>query len=192
MPRLSTKMSERRISIAGAAVLCILVFSGGAVAQTLQPKAVQPAPARPAPAQPAPAPPQWVLGCSNTQGGLDCSAAQSIFVRQAGQNDVRANVVVRVPPDTKKPNLLLQLPLGVYLPSGVTLRFGGGGAKAIPFQSCNQGGCLAEYAIAEAEIASLLNGEALTLSVQTADKKPFTLQVPAAGFAAAYAKMGSK
>jgi invasion protein IalB len=99
------------------------------------------------------------------------------------------SVAVRVPPDTKKPVLLLQLPFGVYLPAGVSLQFGKDAAKTLPFQSCDQGGCVAEYAITEAEIAAMLKGADLTISAQTLTKEPFTVTVPVSGFPAAYAKI---
>ena len=167
------------------AALCVLAFSDWVVAQTLKPKAT-PEPATPA--QPAPPPPQWTVTCGNTKAGLDCNAAQSIVVGQSGR-EVRVGVAVRVPADTKTPVLLLALPLGVYLPSGVTLQFGDGGAKAIPFESCNPNACVAEYAITQSEIASLLNGADLALSVQTMDKTSFKSRISTAGFAAAYAKI---
>ena len=147
-------------------------------------------PPTPAP-QPAAAPPTWMVACTNSQAGLDCRAAQSLLLRQAGRN-IRVSAALLIAPETKKPNLLLQLPLGVSLPSGVTLQIGSGGAKALPFQSCSQNGCIAEYAIVDAEISTMLTGADLTLSVQTADKTPFTFKLPSAGFAAAYAKMKSK
>jgi invasion protein IalB len=186
MPRLSTEMSERRISIAGAAVLCILVFSGGAVAQTLQPKpAPQPEKSVQAPARPAPAEPNWGVICPSEKGGLECRA---LVVMEAGQN-ARVSVVVRVPSDTKKPTMLLLLPLGVDLPTGASLQFGKGAAKRVQFQSCDTSGCLAEYAVSEAEIDAMLKGEGLTISVQNQSKQPLTIQVPVAGFPEAYAKI---
>jgi invasion protein IalB len=182
---LRTKRGRQTFRQVVIAALCVPAFNDLAVAQTLQPK-VTPAPA--ASAQPALPTPQWIVTCGNTKAGLDCNAAQSIVVGQGGR-EVRVSVAVRVPADTKTPVLLLALPLGVYLPPGVTLQFGDGGAKAIPFQSCNPGGCVAEYAITQAEIASLLNGADLALSVQTPDKASFKSRISTAGFAAAYAKI---
>jgi invasion protein IalB len=101
------------------------------------------------------------------------------------------SAVLRILPDTKQPNLVLQLPLGVNLPKGVTIQIGGGGAKAVPFQSCNLNGCMAEYPITEAEIASLQKGANLMLSVVTVQNAPIKFNLPAAGFAAAYAKIKS-
>jgi invasion protein IalB len=83
------------------------------------------------------------------------------------------------------------LPLGINLPSGVTLQLGKSESKVVPFQSCNVNGCLAEYAISEAEINSLSQGTNLTLSVRAVGNAPVQFNVPAAGFAAAYAKVKS-
>jgi invasion protein IalB len=94
-----------------------------------------------------------------------------------------------MPADTKKPTLLLQLPLGVYLPAGALLQIGKGETKTLPFVSCDQAGCVAEYNISDAELSSVAKGVDLTVSGQTLDKKPFTLTVPSVGFAAAYAKI---
>ena len=137
------------------------------------------------------APSQWMVTCANTQAGLNCRVGQSVLFKQANQN-IRVSVSLQTPPDTKKPNLLLQLPLGIYLPSGATLQFGGGGAKAVSFQTCDTNGCVAEYAISQAEVASLVKGADLTLAVRALNKTPFSFKIPAEGFAAAYAKMKSK
>jgi invasion protein IalB len=102
---------------------------------------------------------------------------------------MQVSAIVRVPPDTKKPSLLLLLPLGASLPKGVTIQFSGGGAKVLPFQSCGMNGCFAEYPISEAEIASLSKGANLALAIQTLDNAPISFNVSGAGFAAAYAKV---
>jgi invasion protein IalB len=147
-------------------------------------------PAAPA-ALTAVAPSQWVVACANTQAGLNCRVGQSVLFKQANRN-IQVSVSLQRPPDTKKPNLVLQLPLGIYLPSGVTLRFGGAGAKVLSFQTCNPNGCVAEHAISQAEIASLVKGADLTLAVRALNKTSFSFKIPAEGFAAAYAKMKSK
>ncbi len=133
----------------------------------------------------------WVVNCANTPAGLDCGATQSLLFKQADRN-VRAGVQVRVAPDTKKPKLMLHVPLGIHLPAGVKLQFGGSGAKALPFQICLSNGCFAEYAITQAEITAMLKGADLTLSVQAPNHTPFMFKMPAKGFAAAYAKIKGK
>jgi invasion protein IalB len=191
---LSSKRAHHARRIIWGAALCLLVSSSWAVAQTQQPKTALPSAEKPGTQQqeqPAPPKAPWVVNCINQDAGLVCSAVQ-FMVYQQGQRPIRVSTAVRLDPKTKKPVLLLQLPLGVYLPSGVTLKFGGGEAKAIAFQSCSTNGCVAEYAITPAEISTLVKGTDLKLSVRTVDKTAFNFDVPAKGFAAAYAKMTGK
>ena len=75
------------------------------------------------------------------------------------------------------------------MPPGTSLQIGQDEAKTFPFQSCNRAGCVAEYAITNAEIAAMLKGADLTISFQTTRKQPIILKVPSAGFAVAYAKI---
>ena len=125
---------------------------------------------------------------TTTDGKLDCRAGQSVFIKTTGQRLL--SVAVRVPADTKKPVLMLQVPLGVYLPAGASLQIGKDEAKTLPFRGCDRGGCVAEYAITETEIAAMTKGSDLTISVQNQNQQPaFTVTVPVTGFAAAYAKV---
>lgn len=181
--------------IVGYFVACFLLLSASAIAQTQQQKTGRPAAPPPSQAQQAPSsqasPSKWTAACSDTSKGFECRAAQTIFYQQ-GPRRIQVSAILRLLPDTKKPNLFLRLPLGVKLAAGVTVQVGRGKARAIAFESCNLNGCLAEYAITKAEIASLKKGADLTLSVRTAQNAPINFTVPAAGFAAAYAKVARK
>jgi invasion protein IalB len=189
---LRNKRGRQTPGMVGGAVLCVLAFSSWAVAQTLPPKPAQPAPASPAPnAQPAPQP-NWSVSCTKGQAGLDCRAIQSISLPHAGPANPQLGVAVRVPPDTKKPQMLLLLPLGLYLPEGVSVQFGGSDAKRVPIESCDPTGCLTNYPVSEAEIGAMLKGTILTISVYDRDKQPVVIKVPPAGFGEAYAKIMAK
>ena len=174
---------------AAVALLSLVGLSSGATAQTAQPKGQAPQVEAPASAagQPSQPQPNWVVSCNQTRLGLECRAGQSLFIKQTRQRVL--SVAVRMPADTKKPVLLMQLPLGVYLPAGATLQIGKEEAKALPFLGCDQGGCVAEYAVTDAELNAIVKGADLTISAQTGTKKPFSLTVPALGFGAAYAKI---
>jgi invasion protein IalB len=176
---------EFRVSARIASVLAICVFTSGpvAMAQTNQPKATP----QPQQAQQQPPRPNWVVNCSQGQQGLECRAGQSLFFKQTGQRFMSVAVVVAA--DTKKPQLLLQLPLGVYLPAGVSLRIGKGEAKTLPYESCDQAGCVAEYAVTDAELSAMAKGANLTVSAANRQKKSFNIEVSSDGFAAAYAKI---
>ena len=160
-----------------------LLSAGGVVAQTSgsdvnigepQAKPVQPAQ------------PSWEVVCTGSQAGLDCRVGQSLpFVGEGG----RLIVALEIPPDTRVPVMLLRLPLGVYLPAGLSVRFGNDAAKQLQFESCDQNGCSAKYAITKAEIAAMLNGADVTISAQNLKRQPVVVRVPALGFSAAYAKI---
>ena len=187
------KRSRHTTRIIGGVAACCLLLNSGAFAQTQQSKTAQPTRAPTTEQQEQQPAPQraWVLNCANQGAGLVCTAGQLVVFRQ-GQRVIRVNAAVRVDPKSKKPTLLLQLPLGIYLPSGVTLNFGGGKAKAIAFESCNPNGCVAENEMTAAEIKTLVQGADLKLTVRSSDKKPVEFNVPSKGFAAAYAKMTGK
>ena len=154
-------------------------------AQTSQTKGV---PSEQEAAQAAPTPPRtWKVSCSSKQAGLDCRALQTLFLKNTGQPVLTA--AVHVPPDTKKPTLLFSLPLGFYIPAGVSLQFGKDAAKSLPVQTCDRGGCLVQYAISAAEISAMQQGADLSVTLQDMKKKPITFVVPVAGFSEAYAKV---
>jgi invasion protein IalB len=134
---------------------------------------------------PAPAQPVWGVTCAGGPGGLDCRAAEVLRMTDTGQ----LSVSVHLAPQTKKPEMLLLLPLGIHLPAGVTLHFGQDQGRVVPLQNCDSSGCLAEYAISDAEINGMVKGQPLTVSVQDANKQPLSVRVPTASFAAAYAKI---
>jgi invasion protein IalB len=171
-------------SLAGA-FACLCAFGGGLLAQTAQPKGATGESEAP---QEAPAaPPTWKVSCSNSQSGFDCRALQTLFVKRTGQPVL--TVAVRIPADTKKPVMLFSLPLGSYLPAGAALQFGQEVAKAMPIQNCDRSGCFAQYAVSNAEIAAMLKGADLTITMQDMQRKPLTFVVPVTGFSEAYAKI---
>jgi invasion protein IalB len=191
---IAKEFSARKSAVARLAFLGLLAFSTAAVAQTLQPKQPQPAPAaaptaptQPAPGEAAPPQPTWMVNCTNVSGGFDCRASQTLIAKQTGVRVL--TLVVRTTPDAKKPVMLIQVPLGIYLPAGITLQIGKDPAKKLPLQSCNQEGCLTEYSVTDAELATMQQDSDLTVLVQDLNKKPVTLPVPGLGFAAAYSKM---
>lgn len=187
--RLASNLCGRKL-IAGT-IVGFLMTTGG-VAQTAQQKQPTPQGAQPTQAQAGqqqPRPPAiWVVSCDDNRGKLDCRAGQSVFLKNTGQRLL--SVAVRVPADTKKPIMMVQVPLGVYLPAGASLQIGKDETKTLPFKGCDRGGCVAEYAITKSEIAAMTKGSDLTISVQSQNQQPaFTVTVPVTGFAAAYAKV---
>jgi invasion protein IalB len=61
----------------------------------------------------------------------------------------------------------------------------------LALRSCNSHGCFAEYALAEIDLAALIKGERLKISVRDRHSATVRYKVSGAGFAEAYAKIRS-
>ena len=122
---------KRKLGVARASGLVLCLFAlgvanltGAAQAKSDKEESEKAAPKKPisAPAPESSRAPVWVVSCSNSGAGLDCRATQSIFHEKTRQ--FLLSFTVRVPPDTKKPVMLIRVRLGVYVPAGVLIQFG--------------------------------------------------------------------
>jgi len=125
----------------------------------------------------------WGVNCAGSVDGLDCRAVNVLPMTQTSI----LTLAVRLNPDSGEPELLMVAPLGIYLPTGIALKFGEGEAKAIAFLNCDNSGCLAEYAITPEELQGLSDGEDFTVWVRDMSREAITVKVPATGFATAFA-----
>jgi invasion protein IalB len=181
--------------VAAGAVLWFWVFGGSSLTLIPDQKEVVVAKGGDQPAQPPQAPPTqagsaqptWRVNCSSSRAGLDCRATQTLFFKRTRQPLLA--LAVRVPPDTKKPEMLAEVPFGTYLPAGISFQFGRDAAKTVPFRSCNRSGCWTVYPVTEAEIGAMLKGTDVVVSIQDLQRRPITLTVPVQGFAEAYEKI---
>ncbi len=181
------------ISHAGrvAAIVALSVFAvGGANAQT---KAAAPAPAQPAaPAAasaqaPRPAPQDgWAVSCAaaNRAGALNCAVEQKIIARETGQ--LVSAVAVRVPGDTRQPVLVVQLPFGLSLPSGVKAQIDQSAPTNLVVETCEPSGCFVIMPASKAVLDAMAAGQTLELQGTTVAKEPFKVSHPLTGFKAAY------
>lgn len=128
----------------------------------------------------------WAAACTTMERAapLDCSMEQRVINSRTG--GLLARVQIRIPSDTRSPVMLVQLPLGVYLPAKLTMEVDGGYPETIEFQSCDQSGCYAGSPVSEALLAAMLVGQTLTLSVQNQSWVPASVPITLVGFAKAY------
>jgi invasion protein IalB len=131
----------------------------------------------------------WSSTCSSTGRGLplECALEQRAFVRESGQ--LVGVVTIKVPGDTKKPVAMIQVPLGLFLPAGITVNIDGDMARNQSLQTCNANGCYAGFPVSDQLLKLMLNGEKLNVIFQYLDKKPVTLPMSLAGFSEAYARI---
>jgi invasion protein IalB len=128
----------------------------------------------------------WRVECTNGGKSLDCRAVAQIV--QQDNNQLVAALVVRVPPETKKPVMMLQLPLGISVNAPVSLA-AGGASQSLTIQTCTPAGCFAGAPVTQAMIGALRSQTQLRIVFENLDKGAVTVSLPLAGFSAAYDKV---
>ena len=134
-------------------------------------------------------PSNWITTCDvhNQEKPLVCTVAHTILVAKTRQRLV--TVTVKIESDAALPALMIQLPLGLFLPDGIELRIDEQDAQQLAVQTCNKDGCYAGSAVSEQMLASMMVGQQLTLTFRNLAQKEMTVPVPLAGFGPAYRKV---
>lgn len=139
-----------------------------------------------APKQAAPNIP-WIVNCASLTGQVACEAVQRLTIKKTGQ--LLLGITVRLPKGAKDPTMMVQLPHGMFLPSGVSLKIDENAAKTEPVQTCDAKGCYVGLAIDPNLLKTLKTGKALTVSFQNLAKKEIRIPITLSGFAEAYKKL---
>ena len=135
-------------------VFAVVFCNGIAHAATLAPETLaQPADqpqtassANQSPEQPGAKPPSgpgWIAKCASElrKGPLECSVEETLVMANTGQ--FVADVAVRMRPDTHDPVMTIRIPVGLYLPAGLTMSVDDGKPQPVPLQTCDQQGVTA-------------------------------------------------
>lgn len=96
---------------------------------------------------------------------------------------------MRVPAETKKPVMMIQLPLGILVNMPVGIQVEGNPAEKFAIQTCTQNGCFVGTTISDRLLGAMRSGKELQVSFQATDKQNLTIAVPLSGFAVAYDKL---
>src|SRR6201999_249400 len=132
-------------------------------------------------APPAKPPQIWQARCSSparTQP-VDCSLEQRVVIRTSGQ--LLASTTINVPHDSRKPGILIQVPFGLALKSGVTLTLNNHGPARLDVQTCDQNGCYAGTMLSDDFLAAMLTGK-----MQAMNGQAISVPMPLTGFKDAY------
>jgi|SRR5579864_373600 len=172
-----------------SAFLVVSGASGGFVhAQVKTSQAVKPPEAKPAATSASSTAPEanWITRCgSQTRtGSLECSMEQSAFKTDTRQ--LVAMFSIRIPSDTRAPVLMVQTPLGVFLPGGLQMQVDDGKAVDLPLQMCDGSGCYAGTPLTDQFSEQLQRGTLLHLSFQNMAHAKLDVTMPLAGFGSAY------
>jgi len=128
----------------------------------------------------------WATQCTakTRLAALECSVQQSIV--KADTRQLIATFGIRIPPETRAPVMMIQLPLGLYVPAGVALHVDQGQAVALPIQTCDATGCYAGIPVAAEFLGQLRSGKTLRITFENLAQSKVELPLPLAGFASAY------
>jgi invasion protein IalB len=158
-----------------------------------QPKAAPSAAPTNSPSSPSPADaaqgPGWIARCTSPSRNapLECAIEETAVLTKTGQIIVVVNV--RIPSDTRAPVALVQLPLGLNLPSGARLQIDEGKIIDLQIQTCENKGCYATTPIAPDMLATMRSGKQLKVAFQNLNNEAISIPMPLADFAAAYDKI---
>lgn len=147
------------------------------------------------PPPPQPPPPQahteqgsnWRVECGNDGKVLDCRAIFQVTQRES--NQLIAAVAIRIPPDTKKPVILIQLPLGIQVTEPVLVRVDEGAPEKFGVQTCTQQGCFVGAPLPDAMLAAMRTGKDLKVIFANLNKQAVTVTMGLVGFGLAYDKI---
>jgi invasion protein IalB len=134
-------------------------------------------------------PTAWSSTCSAVGRGvaLDCAAEQRLVVSETGQ--LIGSISVRVPGKTRSPVMMIQTPVGLFLPAGVKIDVDGTNELQLELQTCDGSGCYAGSAVSDSLLTSMRQGRTLNIRFQNLTKKSIDMQISLIGFTAAYNKI---
>jgi len=130
----------------------------------------------------------WRVDCTSKDPRvLDCQAVDQVVLR--GTNQQLVTMTVRIPADTKKPTLLVQLPLGIAVSNGITMTVGEAPPESYAIQTCTQAGCFAGTTLTDRTVDLMRSSAQLRVAFSSLEKQTTTVTLPLSGFAACYDKL---
>ena len=128
---------------------------------------------------------------ANPGGGKkQCAILQNLVLKQGGQTVMRA--VVGLAPEKNQPFALFTLPLGVFLPPGVTLKIDDSEPQQFPYEICQPDGCKAILKLDDATLDRLKKGTKAEVTFQGAGRRDVNVPLSLKGFSTAFAVLQSK
>lgn len=130
----------------------------------------------------------WVVRCETpASGATRCRMVKVVRLKGSGQRLVR--VVIALAEGAQQPVAAVLLPLGVYLPAGLTIRVDEGEALRVPIERCTNAGCEARIQIVDALLKQLRAGTQVTYGFQDGARKDIAIPATLSGFTSAYAEL---
>ncbi len=140
-------------------------------------------------AKSVPSPLPWKVNCASDGVKINCAASQQLFLRKSRQ--LLLSITVRASADKKSGVMMVQLPHGLHLPSGLKFKIDSEKEDAQPIQTCDQRGCYVGMPVKGALLKKMRSGKALNITFKNVNQKDIRISVPLKGFDQAFAKLVS-
>lgn len=126
----------------------------------------------------------WRVQCNSPTGApAVCQMFQNIVVKDSGEPVLR--FFVGYQGDSETPIGVLVVPLGVNLPSGITLKIDDGQAYQLAIEVCLPNGCRARFGFDQNFLDLFKRGSSGTVSFVGGNRQPFNVPISLKGFTAA-------
>lgn len=147
-----------------------------------------PAPAS-AQAAAAPAAPAWRSRCASAsrQSVPECAIEQTAVLDKTGQ--MLAAVSVRLPPAGGQPVMMVHVPVGLFLPAGISVRIDEQSPLQLVVQTCDLRGCYAGSPVSAEMLKAMKAGKRLAVGFQSLSKQAVTVPLTLAQFAESYQRI---
>lgn len=131
----------------------------------------------------------WRLDCGETGGFLQttCRMTQTVLIKETGSPLLTAMVERR--PGDRALSLLLKVPHGVLLASGMRLRFDAIEPVVLNYRLSDETGVFASTVLSEQMLNALKTGDTLKVTVVTSSGQAVGIPVTLKGFATAFEKI---
>ncbi len=130
--------------------------------------------------------PGWTVQCNTVGEDLQCRALINVFTGQ--NNQLIFGVSVQLA-ENDGAAALFTMPLGLYLPAGLSLTVDDGPPHKAIIQTCDQRGCYAGWVMTKDELQKLRAGKHIAAAFEANNRSPIKIGIPLTGFDAVFAKM---
>lgn len=126
--------------------------------------------------------PGWAVLCtaSGRSAPATCIAEQKIVARETGQ--LISAIAVRVPGDTRKPVLVVQVPFGLLMSAGIKLQIDQGQSLDLAVETCESSGCYAVVQPTDGFLKAMAAGQKIDVKATSVSKEPFVATHALSGF----------
>ncbi len=138
-------------------------------------------------AKAAPSPLPWNVNCSSDGVKVNCVTSQQLFLRKTRQ--LLLSITVRPTPDKKSGVMMIQLPHGLDLASGLSYKIDDGKESTQTIQTCDQRGCYVGMPVKGALLNKMRSGKVMHVTFKNINKKDIKIAIPLKGFDQAFAKL---